>query len=442
MLKKIILLLLIICIAISGFAQKNKRKSEAKSPKSDYVIMTINGEDIPEERYCPYDSILFGFTPVSSGSIAIDSFYWYDTYTMKNYFTDSIRLAFPSYSEEDKKKQTVFLFLDISIGATKIKDTISTTIYIDYFRTILDTTVCRGRDITVPTLKGDVTFINVQKDETTLPDTLVSASGCDSLVYWHIQMNPYIEEEYSISSCDSIIWGDSILRRPLNFDGDFTDFVERIFLANNPDISCDTLKILNYTIIDTAKLSIGFDQQKFCEGEEMEGTFDLETNFTAFDWTCPDKDTTSFEAKLNIEYPGYYIVLAYMDTSLYDTLKDLRIVNCFLIADILVEDCPVEIPNIITPNGDGLNDYLGIKKLNPDRENELTIHDRWGKLVFKKKNYQCLFKRNEYYNIEGAFEGKSMGGQKLPDGTYYYAFKYDSFPKKKTYTGVIYIVRD
>jgi gliding motility-associated-like protein len=178
----------------------------------------------------------------------------------------------------------------------------------------------------------------------------------------------------------------------------------------------------------------------------MGGTISLETNFTAFDWTYIDGDSlwTVFFKIILIEYPGYYHVLAYMDTSLYDTLPDLRIVNCSLMADTLVTDCKLVIPNVITPGGNGSNDFLGIKKLNPLRENELTIYDRWGKSVFHQKNYKCIFKGSDYVNTEEAFKGLSRGGQKLPDGTYYYAFKYASIPEKdrKTYTGVISIIWD
>jgi gliding motility-associated-like protein len=118
-------------------------------------------------------------------------------------------------------------------------------------------------------------------------------------------------------------------------------------------------------------------------------------------------------------------------------------VNCDTTAEKLVEDCPLVIPNVITPDGDDYNQWFAIKKLNPIRENELTIYDRWGKNVFQQKNYKCLFKKNDYFNKEGAFEGISRGGQKLPEGTYYYAFFYNAIPKKKarTYTGILTILR-
>jgi gliding motility-associated-like protein len=263
-----------------------------------------------------------------------------------------------------------------------------------------------------------------------------------------------------------VIWGDIIAKRPPDRDGDYTDTLRRVFRAIDPDISCDTLKILTFTIIDTAYIKIlEFNHDAFCSGDDPNGTIELETNFTAFNWIInwtnkpdvwnSDKDSifTKYEKDINggdldgknidITYSGWYYVMGYMDTTLYETLTDLRIVNdcSILMADTIVEDCTLIIPNVITPNGDKINDVLGIKKLNPHRENDLTIYDRWGKNVFHQKNYKCVYRGGQYENDAEAFDGKSRGGGDLPEGTYYYAFKYDAISKAKTYTGTILILR-
>jgi gliding motility-associated-like protein len=46
----------------------------------------------------------------------------------------------------------------------------------------------------------------------------------------------------------------------------------------------------------------------------------------------------------------------------------------------------IHIPNVITPNGDGYNDFLHIENLSLFRH-ELIIYDKWGQLVFKSNNY-------------------------------------------------------
>lgn len=48
----------------------------------------------------------------------------------------------------------------------------------------------------------------------------------------------------------------------------------------------------------------------------------------------------------------------------------------------------VKIPNVITPNGDGFNQYFEISKIELYANSELTIMDRWGKEVFHATHYQ------------------------------------------------------
>jgi len=463
MFKKIILLLIISSLAISGFAQKSKRKTDPKPPKSEYFVMLVNEKKILTDtagRYCPFELLSFDFDTLGLTNVQILNYCWFSEYhqTMDTCNKTPIQLAFPTY--DNKKNYWVSVVFELLIDTVNVKDTLKTIVKIDYERiTVLETSICYGRDITITMLKGDTTFYNVTSPKTVW-DTLPGLGlECDTLLRYFVDVDPLIIEKHAISSCGTVVWGDSIIERPLDLDinEDHKVDVERVFLAYDPDTGCDTLKILNVTIIGEHKLNLTFDQEDFCKNDDTKGTINLETNFTAFDWIfnidkykkTNDRDSSftvfisspAKETSLPIEYSGYYKVKAYMDTSLYDTLKDLRITNCFREKDTVVADCTLVIPNVITPNGDGKNDILGIKKLNPARDNELVIHDRWGKTVFKKRDYKCVFKGDGYHNIEEAFAGLTNGEQKLPDGTYYYSFVYDAIPKKKTYTGTIVILR-
>ncbi len=74
----------------------------------------------------------------------------------------------------------------------------------------------------------------------------------------------------------------------------------------------------------------------------------------------------------------------------------------------------VEVFNGITPDGDGLNDFLFIKYLNvvdgADR-NKVTILNRWGDVVFEIDDYD---------NLSRVFAGQTNSGNDLPSGTYFY----------------------
>ncbi|MEL6867210.1 MAG: gliding motility-associated C-terminal domain-containing protein, partial [Bacteroidota bacterium] len=76
------------------------------------------------------------------------------------------------------------------------------------------------------------------------------------------------------------------------------------------------------------------------------------------------------------------------------------------------EDC--EVPNVISPNDDGINDELFINCLTAFENNnsEIMIFNQWGDEVFSAAPYLNDWK--------GTFEGKD-----LPDGTYFFLFKVD-----------------
>ncbi|MBR3557437.1 MAG: choice-of-anchor L domain-containing protein [Bacteroidales bacterium] len=111
---------------------------------------------------------------------------------------------------------------------------------------------------------------------------------------------------------------------------------------------------------------------------------------------------------------------------------------------IVIED-DLRFPNVITPNGDGVNDVWAIENLNTDinfedpdgfRQNELRISDRYGKVVFQTKNYDTWSKDGQIYPGLNPFSGENLN-----DGVYYYTFKYKGKAKTTTWNGSITIVR-
>lgn len=97
------------------------------------------------------------------------------------------------------------------------------------------------------------------------------------------------------------------------------------------------------------------------------------------------------------------------------------------------------IPNIITPNDDGLNDYLDIE-ITGEKVYELSIYNRWGERVYYS---------NVDYGIgsELNWDGTEIkSGRPCPGGTYFYIFEFvedcvDDAPKER-YSGTVTVVRD
>ena len=83
--------------------------------------------------------------------------------------------------------------------------------------------------------------------------------------------------------------------------------------------------------------------------------------------------------------------------------------------------------NILTPNGDGKNDYLVIRNIDMYPNNEIKIFDVAGRIVYSKKSYDN--------NWDGTFSGSP-----LAKGTYYYIIDFGNGKAKRK--GFVSIVRD
>lgn len=79
------------------------------------------------------------------------------------------------------------------------------------------------------------------------------------------------------------------------------------------------------------------------------------------------------------------------------------------------EPCPIEVPNVFSPNGDGINDTWDIKNLSLYPECVVKVYNRWGAVVFDQKGYGTLEKPE--------WKGTSLGFIPLPFGVYYYVIE-------------------
>jgi gliding motility-associated-like protein len=57
-------------------------------------------------------------------------------------------------------------------------------------------------------------------------------------------------------------------------------------------------------------------------------------------------------------------------------------------SNLLLQSCAVTTPNVITPNGDGMNDDFVFGGLSTHPNSELYVYNRWGSLVYSNTDYQ------------------------------------------------------
>ena len=94
-----------------------------------------------------------------------------------------------------------------------------------------------------------------------------------------------------------------------------------------------------------------------------------------------------------------------------------------------IEDDNIIVHQGLSPNGDGINDYLVIDGIGAYPDNQLMIMNRNGELVYEGKGYD---------NSNKTFDGHSSKNGKLQlPGTYFYRLDYTVKGVVKHKTGFI-----
>ena len=214
----------------------------------------------------------------------------------------------------------------------------------------------------------------------------------------------------------------------------------RIEISTDPS---DTVYIQN------PHVSYSFENQPFSyKGEDDLTPKDTLINVSNFYWilnSTYNLTSTELEPRFTYVETGDFTTELKVynpqgcDTSYYKTIK--------------VEPVKLKIPNVFTPNGDGVNDYFIISLDNGgstpsggdtrddgdgnvlEYENydplsryyessELTIFNRWGRIVYHSKDYH-----------------NDWDGDNLSDGTYFYVLKCHGLKQDATYQGSIMIIK-
>lgn len=148
--------------------------------------------------------------------------------------------------------------------------------------------------------------------------------------------------------------------------------------------------------------------------------------------TYVTSDTTIDEGEsINLEIQGGNSWTWWPDQFMDDPNSDTPIVNpdsdiTYFCEVVSVEGCKdtvrivvtvnpdlttLQIPNLITPNGDGFNDVWEIGNIQSFPETEVVIFNIYGQVVYEA---------NQGYNNDWAGTNDKGGGAALPDGTYFY----------------------
>jgi len=177
----------------------------------------------------------------------------------------------------------------------------------------------------------------------------------------------------------------------------------------------DTL--IKDVIIYQVPTSVFTTKTPICIGENSLITYAGNASPTAtYSWEFPQGTVISGEGQgpYEISWPGvgtYNIVLSITENGCSST-------NIY---PVIVNDCVIIIPNIITPNSDAENDVFNIKGLDSFPGSKLLIYNRWGNKLYESDDYK-----------------NNWNGDNNPDGVYYYVL---TLPNGKSFNGTVTILR-
>jgi len=160
--------------------------------------------------------------------------------------------------------------------------------------------------------------------------------------------------------------------------------------------------------------SVRLDQAATVQFNILENDSDPENDPLRFQIVQePKGGSLKFTDDGDLTYSGNYYFFGEDEIryELCDSTDNCVVSSVYIIVEELsIEDIIETVPNAISPNGDGKNDYFKIRNIESYANNELLIFNRWGQLVYETTNYQ------------NNWNGQSINNPnaKPTGGTYYY----------------------
>ncbi|MDD2288645.1 MAG: gliding motility-associated C-terminal domain-containing protein, partial [Bacteroidales bacterium] len=286
--------------------------------------------------------------------------------------------------------------------------------------------ICEGETYTDNGFYENITGIYTQN--------LVTYKGCDSIV----NLNLIVGQKYNDTILADICLGEAY--NDFGFNETQEGFYTHPFLSQYGCDSIVNLSLLVHnpyfdTIIDT-----------ICQGDIYEYGFDADSTGTYIQnlqTTFGCDSILVLHLQVNPVYHDTIKADIYKgnvynqhgfnekETGVYTReLKTYLGCDSIIYLDLQVDN--VLFSNVVTPNGDGINDVFKLNNLveqDAFPENELIIFNRQGKMIYQKKNIKI---DTDFWDPEQT---------KTPNGTYFFRFIGTRYDKKIDKVGSIEVLR-
>ncbi len=223
------------------------------------------------------------------------------------------------------------------------------------------------------------------------------------------QVVPFVASVYARDAIKSTVWtfsngtGSTQLAAPkiYDFPGNYLAF----FVASTTHDCSDTVRL---PIIVYPKLQIALGPDRILPTGTLLPLNSTVTNGPVSTWIwTPDKELSCNNCSLpvaTIKNDITYVVNA-------ETQNGCKASDSISIK-VFCQNAQVYIPNVFTPDGDGLNDLLMVRASGIRTVKSFRIFNRWGQVVFEKSNFTPNEKSNGWDGM--------IGGKKANPDVYVY----------------------
>ncbi len=237
----------------------------------------------------------------------------------------------------------------------------------------------------------------------TAVETMVSASGCDSIVIVELEFHEMIELDIQYTGCQG--------------DQYFYEVNDVIYNEENPngfellsgDTDCDTLASIELVFLPASEqnetIYLNPDDNNSIDISQFVSHIDSITNIH---WS--PSDVVSCSECIVVDFIGNE------NTSMTVTVQDGN--NCTHLISLNIVVIHLEsslfIPSVFSPNNDGINEYFGplTNSDNPIEIISFAIFNRWGDRVFHREN---LLSNDVMLGWDGTIKGRPVS-----EGVYVY----------------------
>lgn len=269
----------------------------------------------------------------------------------------------------------------------------------------IDTSICLGESIVF----NDLTIF----DTGIYMDTLLSASGCDSIIILDLVSSDFIYDTLTTFICED----ENYLFNDLEISeaGMYNDTLGGV-------IGCDTVFTLDLAVEELLEV---FNEVTICDGDtffvadQFYTTADTYTTVISSDIACDTVYTLALDVVSPTVGDTSYITIPVGQSYLFhDMIYDQEGSYSATIASVdgcdslvyldltLQEPVAIHIPNVISPNSTTGNDLFKIYGSEDFLINNYQIYDRWGNMVYQRNNFLISAGESEYW--DGTFNGKNV----------------------------------